>query len=139
MSYNHFTADVMRALGFTKLPVQGMEPVKVFDVRVWVTPLPPREPGSRHRRMNHRLQCECPRCAWKGSVGRIEQHACSRAETHCWGCGAKLDFMDAYRYGAHSYCDYRCVNRPDDEPRDYDEQDRRAAAEERIANHFNER
>ena len=134
MSYNHFTAAVMRALHLTRLPVEGMEPRTVLGVRVWIEPLVMPNP-TRWKRSTHRLLCVCPLCAWNGSVGRINQHACTHAERNCWGCGEPLERTTdrPHRYGGHFYCEPYCVGRVDEsEPVDYDQQDRNAAASERI-------
>lgn len=146
MSYNHFTGDVMRALNLTRLPVEGIEPRTVLGVRVWIVPLPTRpESERRWKRSNHRLMCACPLCAWTGSVGRLGQHKCSHAETHCWGCGDRLDRVTdkPARYGQHSFCSWHCVyhtrGADDYEPVDYDQADRNAVASERIENMRNER
>ena len=144
MSYSDFTHDVMRALGYDygRLPVEGMPVVRVLGVQVWIKPLSVRAPGeSHHKRSNHRLMCVCPLCAWTGSLGRLKQHTCTHAEKNCWGCGDVLERSTdkPVRYGPHSYCDWHCVNRIDDGPTDFDEQDRRAAAEERISNIQQER
>jgi hypothetical protein len=135
-----FTRSVMRALGFERLPVEGMEPVTVLGLRVWVTPLVMPNP-TRWKRSTHRLIAQCPRCKWNGSLGRLDQHACKHPETHCWGCGALLEREtdSPIRVRGHYFCSWRCTSQHDDEPRDFDEQDRRAASEERIANFQRER
>lgn len=65
-------------------------------------------------------------------------------DKNCWGCGEVLERVtdEPTIIDGHAYCSPHCVWRSahhDDEPRDYDEQDRRVAAEERIQNHRNER
>lgn len=140
MSYN-FTADVMRALGLTRLPVEGMVVRTVLGVRVWITPLVMPNP-TRWKRSTHRLIVQCPRCKWNGSLGRLDQHACKHPETNCWGCGSVIERETdtPIRRRGHFFCSWRCTVRDQhDEPQDFDDQDRRAAAEERISNHFNER
>lgn len=139
--YNDFTADVMRALGISRLPVEGIEPRTVLGgIRVWVTALVMPNP-TRWKRSVHRLMCACPLCDWTGSVGRINQHKCKHPETHCWACGTLLSRVtdEPYKYGGHSFCDSHCMHRSDDEPQDFDAQDRNAAASERIEIQRNER
>jgi hypothetical protein len=136
-----FTRDVMRALGLSRLPVEGMESRKVLGLRVWIAPLVMPNP-TRWKRSTHRLLCICTRCSWDGSVGRLDQHKCAHPETHCWGCGALLERETdtPLRRRGHYFCSWRCTSHDhDDEPQDFDAQDRRAAMEERIANIQQER
>ena len=65
---------------------------------------------------------------------------------HCWGCGVRIDLEDAITVRTHHYCSSTCAGHAGRnasgypfEPVDWDEQDRRAAAEERIAAHWLER
>ena len=137
-----FTRRVMQALGLERLPVEGMEVRTVLGVRVWITPLVMPNP-TRWKRSTHRLIVQCPRCKWNGSLGRLDQHACFHPEDNCYGCGAVLEREtdNPVRREGHYFCSWRCTvhTRGDDEPQDFDEQDRNAAASERIENLRRER
>lgn len=71
--------DMMRYLGVTQLPPEGMPSRKIQGVEVWVKPLPPQTHEGYHKRRNWhglRVMCKCPQCGWSGAVGRMAQHVC---------------------------------------------------------------
>jgi hypothetical protein len=63
------------------------------------------------------------------------------SRAHCWGCGELIERVadEPLIVAGRAYCSTRCVAQPDDEPQDFDAQDRRAADEERIELHRRER
>lgn len=57
-----------------KLPSEGVEPVMVQNVRVWV--LSKAEVSHRDVKRPHRIMAACPKC-WKTvPASRLQQHRC---------------------------------------------------------------
>ena len=65
-----------------KLPREGMDPVYIQGVKVWVNPEPmartfQREAGMKMKHSaTHRVRCNCPMCGEEMSAGRLNQHTC---------------------------------------------------------------
>jgi hypothetical protein len=72
------SSAMLQLLGVSgsKLPAEGMPAREIQGIRVWVAPLPPREPGQRGKRSTHRVRCACPDCGAEVSAGRLFQHRC---------------------------------------------------------------
>lgn len=55
-----------------KLPVDGLPPVYIQGIRVWVNPVA----LARERKQFHRVRCACPTCNAEVPLGRLAQHKC---------------------------------------------------------------
>lgn len=67
-------SDTMKALlGIPgKLPAEGMDPVYIQGVKVWIETLE----TAKWCKEFHRVKCECPACGKVMSAGRLNQHTC---------------------------------------------------------------
>jgi len=62
----------------TKWPDEGIEPIVIQNVWVWVTPR--NAPLTKGRSgMKHRVICSCPDCGRDLSAARLQQHVCKTA------------------------------------------------------------
>ena len=72
--------DLMRKLGVPKhkWPDEGLAPVMVDGIKVWVTPANPKmdKAAGVPKSSAHRVMCECPGCARIVPAGRLAQHKC---------------------------------------------------------------
>jgi hypothetical protein len=92
-SWSAHSGDIMELLGLRRgghLPVEGMEPRYIQNIKVWVTPVSlvttfRNAAGIKHKSSKHRVMAECPQCARQMSVGRLFQHVCT---------GTKRELLD---------------------------------------------
>lgn len=73
--WNMHSSEVKMLLGLpakAKLPAEGMKPIVIYGITVWVEPI--KEGGNaRHQ---HRVMAMCRTCGAKVSAGRLHQHKC---------------------------------------------------------------
>lgn len=61
-----------------KWPAEGIAPMMMDGIKVWVKPANPKEDKAQGVRKSskHRVMCECPGCKRTMSAGRLFQHKC---------------------------------------------------------------